>query len=93
MARLVSIQVTPFYHTLSGDTIRMRSEFFHLHVPSRLSKSVMAENGRILRSVNYFSRFDNFSLSLLRKICFRIEIIEASNSKSYSTFFAFPKNI
>lgn len=87
MARFVKILVTPIYHCDSGRTRCMPSEIFHLHVPLRLSKRYMADNGRILRSLRYFSRFNGFSKHLLGKILFRITITEKSNNHSYSTSF------
>lgn len=93
MSRIVTIKVSSFYHTASGRTIPMRSEAFPLRVSSDITKRDMADNGRILQSLRYFSRFRGFSNHLLHKICYRITIVEASNNQSYTTCFTFPKHI
>lgn len=85
MSRIVTIKVTPIYHFDSGRTRCMSSYISHVAVPPSLSKRYLAYNGRILRSLHYFSRFEGFSTRLVDKICFRLELIEQSNHQSYVT--------
>lgn len=91
MSRIITISVTPIYHTDNGRAVSMYTTSYTIDVPSRLNKRAMAHNGTLLRSLRYFARFEGFSAHLLGKLCFSVTIKEISNGQLYSTCITFPK--